>query len=233
MSVVFEIASLQEIDDQLATLQAGIASIQDRLARSEQLDNARRQLQHVEERIAQHERTQRRLDGEIADLTARIEPEEKRLFSGSVTSSKELMSIQQEVDSLKKKRSQLEDELLEVMDRLEKLESRRTAAQEAVQEAEQAREAAHRELRTELRRYEDSLAAARERRAEQASQVQPRPLQIYEDLRKRKGGAAVARLQGQACGACRVAIPDALRKQVLLRDAVAQCPNCEKILAPG
>jgi uncharacterized protein len=58
-------------------------------------------------------------------------------------------------------------------------------------------------------------------------------LQQYEEIRRRKAGTAVARLAGSSCGGCRVSLPDAVRKQVLLRDAITQCPNCEKILAPG
>jgi uncharacterized protein len=233
MSVILAIVRLQEIDDRLSTIRAGIASLRDRIARSEELDNARRQLQHVTSRISKGEKLQRGLEAEVADLTARIEPEEARLFSGSITSSKELMGIQQEVELLKAKRSGIEDRLLEVMGQLESLEPRRSAARRAVQEAEKAWEQQQQELHIQLRRYEDDLALTEQQRAGQAAGVQPRPLRLYEDLRNRKGGAAVARLQGHACGSCRVALPDVVRKQVLLRDAVVQCPHCEKILAPG
>ena len=54
----------------------------------------------------------------------------------------------------------------------------------------------------------------------------------YEDIRKRRGGVAIARVAGGNCGACRVGIPEAVRKQAF-GDGLAQCPNCERILYVG
>ncbi len=233
MSLVFEFVALQEIDDRIAALNAALAAVNERLSRNQQLDDARRSVQHVEDLILKAERQQRRLEGDVADLTARIDPEEKKLFSGSVKSSKELVNLQHEVDLLKGARAKLEDELLSVMSRVESLQPRRNAARAALADMEKQTEAAQQEMRSEARRLEDELEAEGQRRAMQAQQVPPRPLQQYEDIRKRKSGTAVARLVGSSCGGCRVSLPDAVRKQVLLRDAITQCPNCEKILAPG
>lgn len=233
MSLVFEIVALQEIDDRIAALYAALAAVNERLSRNQQLDDARRSVQHVEDLILKAEREQRRLEGEVADLTAKIEPEEKKLFSGSVKSPKELVNLQHEVDLLKGARAKLEDSLLTVMSRVESLQPRRSAARTAMAEMEKETEAAQQELRSEARRLEGELDAESQRRSFQAQQIQPRPLHQYEEIRKRKSGTGVARLIGSSCGGCRVTLPEAVRKQVLLRDAITQCPNCEKILAPG
>lgn len=233
MSLVFELVALQEIDDRIAALHAALAAVNERLSRNQLLDDARRSLQHIDDLIAPAERQQRRLEGEVADLTAKIEPEETKLFSGSVTSSKELVNLQHEVDLLKGARSKLEDELLTAMSRVETLLPRRAAARAAVAEVEKATELAQQELRSEARRLESDLSTENHKRTVQAQQVPPRPLHQYEEIRKKRAGTAVARLAGSSCGGCRVSLPDAVRKQVLLRDAITQCPNCEKILAPG
>lgn len=233
MSLVFDILGLQEIDDRIAALRAAVASVNQRLAANQELDDARRALQVAESRIEQLQRRQRQLDLEVASLNARIEPEERRLFSGEVQSPRELMSIQQEVEGLRTRRTEFEDQLLETMGRLETMAPRREAAASRVANVEQHWEAQQRELRHELRRHEDDIAQEEQKRELQASRIPPRPLALYDDLRRRKGGVAVARLQGASCQGCRVSIPDALRRQVLLRDVLVQCPNCEKILAPG
>lgn len=233
MTLVIDILAVQEIDDRVAALRAAAASIQQRLSGSQDLDDARRALQVVQSRITQTQRRQRDLELDVATLTARIDPEERRLFSGEVQSPRELVSIQQEVDALKTRRSAAEDQLLEAMTRVEALQPRRAAAGARVTELEQAWDVRQVELRRELRQLEDDVAAEEVRRASQAAIVPPRPLALYEDVRRRKGGLAVARIHGSTCQACRVSLPDAARRQVMLRDALVQCPNCERILAPG
>jgi len=233
MSVVFDILGLQEIDDRIAALRAAVASVNQRLAANQDLDDARRSLQVAESRIEQLQRRQRQLDLEVGSLTARIEPEERRLFSGEVQSPRELVSIQQELESLKARRSEFEDQVLDVMGRLEAMAPRRASAAAKVAAVERAWETEQQELRRELRRHADDILQEEQRRELQAPRIPPRALALYDDLRRRKGGVAVARLHGASCQGCRVSIPDALRRQVLLRDALVQCPNCEKILAPG
>lgn len=233
MSDVFEVAALQDLDDGLTRVEADIASLQGALARNEAVDNARRQLEHVRSRIQQGEKVQRRLEGEIADLTARIEPEEKRLFSGSVTSTKELMGIQQEVDQLKEKRRGLEDDQLQTMDRLDKMAPREAAAQRDLEAALAARETEEADLRARLALAEAEQDRLREQRAGQVGKVPAASLRAYDDLRRRKGGTVVARLKGVACGACRVTLPDVVRKQAMAGESLVQCPNCDKIIVPG
>lgn len=44
---------------------------------------------------------------------------------------------------------------------------------------------------------------------------------------------AVSRLSGGMCGGCRVSVPDSVRRKALSISDIAQCPNCERILAVG
>ncbi|MDZ7726844.1 MAG: hypothetical protein U5Q44_00875 [Dehalococcoidia bacterium] len=233
MSLVFDLLTLQETDDRIAAMQASLASLQQRLSGNDALDHARREVQHFDERLAQVDRTQRKLEAEIADLNSHIEPEEKRLFSGEVRNPKELMSIQQEVDHFKRQRSRLEDQLIEAMSRRENIEPRREAAARKVADLESKWEHDQADLRREMRKVEEDITSEQERRNDQARAVPPRTLHLYEDLHRRKGGAAIARLQGSACTSCRLALPDAVRKQTMAREDITQCPNCERILAPG
>ena len=62
---------------------------------------------------------QKSTEWEIDDLTAKIKDTEKKLYGGKIFNSKELSSLQQETDDLKKRRSALEDKSLGLMDDLE------------------------------------------------------------------------------------------------------------------
>jgi hypothetical protein len=233
MSQVLDILTLQEIDDESAGLRSALASVEQRLQSNQALNDARRFLEHAESEVAQVERRQRKLNGDIDGLTARIEPEERRLYDGSVKVPKELSSIQHEVEILRRQRSALEDQALEAMSHLEALQEKRGRAGSRVADLERQWAAERLQLELQAAELREKLASIDERRAGQQARVPTRALTLYEDLRRRKGGMAVARIRGGACSGCRVTLPAGLRHKAMAPDTLVQCPNCERILSVG
>ena len=80
--------------------------------------------------IADTERELKRAEADVETVESRIERDQKRLDSGSGT-PKDLTALQHELVSLNKRRSDLEDVELEVMERLETLRTRHTEHQQA------------------------------------------------------------------------------------------------------
>lgn len=233
MSQIAELLTLQEIDDEAGRLEARLAEVERRLEGSEELDDARRQLGEAELAAREIHTEQRRLEDEVASLSARIGPEEKRLYDGSVKNPKELTSIQHEVEVLKSQRSHLEDILVEVLDRAEAADRDLAAARSEVARLEDAWAAAHAKLEGERTSLLAAIERAGEKSARQKASVEPRALRVYEDLRRRKPGHVVVRIQGGTCSGCRIGIPDAVRTRAFAGAMLAQCPSCERILYVG
>jgi predicted nucleic acid-binding Zn-ribbon protein len=230
VSQALELVTLQSLDDEAAKLETSLADVERRLRGDEPLNEARRRFAAAEEAMGALQKEQRRLDGEIQNLTAKITPEEKRLYSGTVTNSKELQNIQHEVDLLKTQRSKLEDQDLEVLAKLEAAEEERTSALREVEQHEARRAREVESLRGESSRLNDALTRSQAKRVAQKSAIDGRAVALYEDLRRRKGGQGVVRIQGSACSGCRVQLPDAVRRRAMSPNQLAQCPNCERIL---
>lgn len=233
MSQVAEIRTLQELDDEAAAYRAALEDVERRLQGNEALNEARRTFAVVEGDAANLRKDQRRIDSQVEALTARILPEEKRLYDGSVKNPKELSSIQHELELLKEQRSKAEDGLLEVLGRLEIADREYKVAQRTVLQLEAVWDAEQQGLKHEAKRLNDSIARADAKRAAQKPKLTPRAFQVYEEVRRRRGGMAVARIQGGSCGGCRVSLPDAVRKRAFAADQIPQCPNCERILYIG
>lgn len=233
MSQVLEILSLQTIDDEAAALRAALADVDRRLQGDDELIAARHELLELETQLGAIRTRQRRLEDEVESLSDKLAREEGRLYDGSVKVVKELQGLQAEVEHLKANRSTLEDELIGVLDEAEAVDRERAARAKLVGQLEQRWEQHSKDLRREARRLTDGIVRADAQRVAQKSKVSPRPLQLYEDLRVRKGGMAVARIQGGTCTGCRVAIPDAVRRKAMGPTDLAQCPNCERILSIG
>ncbi|HEX6030621.1 MAG TPA: hypothetical protein VFY90_04250 [Tepidiformaceae bacterium] len=233
MPNTLDILTLQGLDDETTQLQAALADVERHLHGDTALNEARERFAAADGQLSAARQEQRRLDAAIQDLTARIDPEEKRLYSGTVSSAKELTSIQHEIDLLKQQRAKHEDELLEALGRMEAAEGDRAATLHQVEQHEMRRARDVEGLRAEAERLNDAITRAQAKRAAEQMKLDPRTLALYEDLRRRKGGHAVAHIQGNSCSGCRVGLPDAVRRRAMSPVQLAQCPNCERILVVG
>jgi predicted nucleic acid-binding Zn-ribbon protein len=178
-------------------------------------------------------RNQARIEDEVASLTDKATQHDKALYGGTVSNPRELQAMQDEIASLRRRISQLEDQELELMEQVEpldaelaKLAAERTQLDEraaglraAIAEAEVAIEA--------------DLATVRAERGAAASEIDPELLAQYDGLRSKLGGIAIARLVGGHCQGCHLALSavevDRIRK--LPADEPATCEECGRLLA--
>ncbi|MXX18059.1 MAG: hypothetical protein F4X03_02695 [Dehalococcoidia bacterium] len=230
MPQVADLASLQEYDDILAGLTAELEEARADLEDDEALQAAQTAATEADERCASLEREQRRLEGEIDTLVARVEREEKRLYDGSIKLPKELEGIQKEVASLRSRLSDVEDTELALLDRLEEAEGARDSARDALAQEETASKEKHERVGGDITRLEGRIEATTGERDACKARLTATLVAQYEDLRRRKGGVAVTHLRAGACTGCRVSVPPSARKRALDPEAPALCPNCERIL---
>jgi predicted nucleic acid-binding Zn-ribbon protein len=177
---------------------------------------------------------EKRLDDEAEALGARAAEADHKLYSGTVTSPRELQAMQADVDMLKKHRSDLEDRELEVMEQRElldtEIETRERATKDATAEAARLAEL----IATAEAEIDAEAAAEQQARAEAASGVSDALLRDYEVRRARNRGAGAARLVGATCQACHLSIPSTEAEQIrrAAGASVAYCDNCGAILVP-
>jgi uncharacterized protein len=162
------------------------------------------------------------LESGITVAGERIKEIEGRLYSGQVSATRDILAMQAEVDSLKARRSSLEDELLASMEEDEPL-----AAQVAAFEAEEAGlHAAADRLRRVI------VEAEREARAADAAGVPESLIATYERLRTKLGGVGAARLVGPSCSGCHLTLPvqEVARIKREPPESLILCDQCGRIL---
>ena len=71
------------------------------------------------------------------------------------------------------------------------------------------------------------LTRARDQVAETLSEEN---LELYEHLRRRKNGVAVALLEDENCGACHTQVAIGILDNIRYRDELLNCPSCGRIL---
>lgn len=207
------------------------AELEARTAQLRVLDGQAREVRGQRDTVLADER---RLDDEARTVGARADEADKKLYSGTVNSPRELQAMQADIDMLRRQRSDLEDQELEVMDARETLD-----AQLAALEAEMATVIADAErLRSAIAAAEgeidEELVKEDTARAQQAAAVPASLIADYERRRAQNKGAGAARLVGTSCTACHLSIPST-EAEGIRRGAgavVAYCDNCGAILVP-
>lgn len=228
---------LQRVDTAIRQLQHRRAHLPEQQALDENADLLTRvstDYADSRERLEQLARAQKRYEDEIGVVDSRRKSEEGRMYSGLITSEKEVQALRAELSSLRARKSDLEDALLEVMQEREDLESAVVTLRERhaeltakATELEQARDVAARDIDAEL-------TARQKERETVIAEVPPDVAEYYEELRERKEDLAVAELIGRTCQGCRleltaVEFEDAHERS---KTGLARCEQCGRILIP-
>ena len=177
-------------------------------------------------------REQKRLEDEVATVEDKAAGVDRQLYGGGVTAPKEAQALQADLESLKRRQSQLEDQVLEVMEELEPLEAAVADNDAALAEVASQQSDAERSLaagEAEIDAELEGVAATRQALAERVPEAL---LAEYERLRPQLGGVAVARLEGATCQGCHLSLAAAEVDEIrrLPTDAVVHCPDCGRLL---
>jgi len=170
----------------------------------------------------------RRIESDVALVEARTRRDAERL--AVATNAKQAQSLEHEIASLEKRRSDLEDGELVVMERLEATDAA-VAAQEALiaeTNAEGARLSA--EGKAAVAEATELLAAATRDRAALAAKLPAELVGLYDRLSARGNGAGL--LEHRMCGGCHMMLAGTDLQKIALaaEDDVVNCPECGCIL---
>lgn len=187
----------------------------------------------LDAQIADLERQQRRHEDEVAIIEAKRAHNSERLYESHLTSPKEAEALTAEAASLGRRQTEIEDQILELMEQLEPLSEARVGLgqrQSAATERIEAVDAAIGAAESEAGRERDEVLG---QRAALASMADPGHMSVYEGRRAVARGAPVlGRLIGTTCSACHLEVSSVDYEHItqLEPDELAECPQCGALL---
>ncbi len=146
-----------------------------------------------------------------------------------IKTNREYKAILLEIDSVEKEISDLEEKLLTKMDEVEQVEARMQAKESEFRTARQDIEKEKDRLQERRKALEEFLQGSRSEREGLAADVDSSLMSQYNRIRMHKGGLAIAPLEDEICGACRMTLPPQLVNEVI-GGRVKSCPNCSRLL---
>jgi len=183
-------------------------------------------------RLEALDKVQAALEADVAVIEHRIRDIEKRMYSGEVSATRDLLAMSAEIEALKSRRSSVEDEAIASIEEAEPL-----AAAIAMLEDE------NESLDAEVGTLQSAIAAGEAEidlhasietaaRSQSAALVPAELLDSYEKLRATLGGIGAARLVGTSCSGCHLTLPasEVARLKREPADALILCDQCGRIL---
>src|ERR1700690_3973491 len=175
-----------------------VAELAEMEARASELKDA---LVMAETELSDLSREQGRAERDVDQVRTRIDKDRSRLEAGQVSAARELASLQSEIESLHRRQGDLEEIVLELMERWEGLVSRRDelAAEQDGLATEMGELTAHRDA--VFKEIDEQAGRASEQRGGVTADVPADLLKLYEQIRDSRGVGA-AMLRAGRCEGC-------------------------------
>jgi hypothetical protein len=233
MSESLNLFRLQNLDSEIDQTRSRLDEIEKSLNDDRRLKLANRkqekaQLTLKDVRIKLHQ-----IEDKVEAQRLKRKTTQNALFGGKIKNPKELQDLQMESEALKRYITQLEDEQLEAMIAHETAEEELQIAEDNQKQVTSLLIQENASLMGEQSKLKEALSRLiREKEAVQQSI----PLQnqtLYDQLRARKRGTAVAPVSDGGCGICGQAMTPADLQTLRSSSGLVFCASCGRILYEG
>lgn len=226
---------LQSIDTAIAQLDHRRRSLPELAAIAERQVVRRRQAEELiaaNTAVSDLELDQAKAEDDLVPVRQRLQRDQQRVNDGTVSDPKQLNALLDEIEHLKRRIVALEDDELEVMERLEaatgvrdQLVADRAAGEGELRALISARDTQFAELDAEL-------AGQRSQREGLVAELPADLVDLYDKVRAKSGGVGAAALVQRRCAGCQLQVnaADLVRYRHASPDEVLRCEECNRIL---
>ena len=226
---------VQEKDSQILAANHEIKELPERKEieatqrKMQELDQA---LKAKESEVHENNRTQKRLEDEVATVEERIENQKRKLYGGEVIAIKELQALEMDIDSLKERQIVIEDQIIEVMELNEPIQNEIQNLSTQQEENKENEANLFKVLQEAIKKIELRINQIKVEITHLTNDLPNELISEYESLRSRPGHVGIAKLVNRTCNGCNLELPavevDRIKK--LSEDSIINCEECGCIL---
>ncbi len=231
MSQIQLLYQLQGIDSEIQEKKKLLSAVLQAQKETTALLQARKRVETAVSTLASSQSAKKTLRQEMDTLDRNKKSREQRLYSGNVKNPKELSDLQNKIESLARRRTVLEDGMLDLMIAVDDDEEELAAARSHLKETNRAWQEDQAELKQKKHRLALRLHKLGQEREKKVPLIEAALLKKYDRIITRQKGLAVVRLQVDRCSGCQLNVPAQQIKKVN-EGEIIQCHNCSRILVP-
>lgn len=183
----------------------------------------------AEKALEKHHKERKRVEQKLrilADDHRKFETQQR-----AVKTNREYEAINKQIDGVRTRIAQLEEQGLALLSRDEEVEKAIGTTREEAKKYEQFALTEKDRIRVQFNEKKGRLKDVEEARKQVLGRVDADLLVVYERVSKRHPGSAVVPVLQKSCGGCHFAIPSDVLVKVHEQTTKAFCPNCSRILS--
>jgi predicted nucleic acid-binding Zn-ribbon protein len=230
MTTAAELFALQETDLAIDNAVANLTEAEAQLGETGELVAARERVGQCRARVGEMQERQKSLDWDAEEARGKTAEIEKKLYGGTVKNPKELEDFEADLKSLRGQLRKREDALLDVMLEVDDAQTALKEAEKTLAGTEELWNTEQASLGDTRAMLKDELATLEAKRSRQLDGVDQVALSLYEALRERRQGMAVAVVERGLCQGCRISLPMSVLQKARAGLGLVQCVSCERIL---
>jgi uncharacterized protein len=223
------LASLQTVDREIRqqnrVKQGLLGELQ---AKEKEIQTKKREIELLTAAFSEKEKLRQEKDRVLQDEGKKTM--DRRMRMNRIKNAKELQALQREIDLIKQSNSELEEELIALMEAIDAIKADMLAKQEEMAQMQQEWQKKQEEMQAQISGIDRAVSEAASRRKTIASQVTGDLISRYELIFARRGGTAVVEVTGGICQGCYMNIPPQLWNEIIKSEKVTLCPSCQRIL---
>ena len=175
-----------------------------------------------------------RLEQEAGVIANKIGSEEKRMYSGEISSPKELSAMQDEIASLRRRKEPFEEGALEQMMRRDELAERKDALRREIEDLGREADEVRKRIEAAPAELDRELGVEDRKRDSLLPDIPSEIIEEYEEIRSAKHGVGVGALEDGNCSACRETLSavevDRIKRKMREGDRLFHCEHCRRLL---
>ncbi len=197
----------------------------------EGLDLFERELEEKTGELVKYKQERRQVEKDVEDFDNRIERSKIKL--ANIKSNKEYQAATKEIDGLGVEKALLEDRIIEIMEKIEKLEEINVASRLEEGRLKEKYEKDRDEILKELEALDRDFKRLEKERARVCQTIDKRLIKKYDSLREHRGGLAISPVIKGVCQACNIGIPPQQFNELIRGNELMSCPNCTRLIYWG
>jgi hypothetical protein len=205
----------KELPDELSGQEAAFQAVNQRVEEARQAFDA-------------SVKTHRDKESEHKEGVDRLRKTKDRLLE--VKTNKEYQAMLKEIETIEQKNSQIEDEILSLLEKMDTSKRNLGEQEKTLQESRRQYEQGKKKTEAELHSLDEEILTCQKRLQDLSSEIERDLMKKYEIIKKRKNGLAVVPVLKGICTGCHLNIPPQLYNEILKSDQVLSCPNCNRII---
>jgi uncharacterized protein len=224
-----DLIALQEVEIEIFKAEEGLRELPKEVSEIESIITARkRSLDSADEEIASYEERKAPLEVDLKENQALLDAADARIKR--IKTNKEYLAMQREIDLAKKRKADLEEQVLTIMEKIEKKTSERERIRVSFETDKVILEEKKGKLNTQMKELKAVLAEYKGKDDRLRKIVDKSLLSKYDRIKQSKKGLAVVECLEGVCKGCHMHIQPQLFNELIRGDKLINCPACQRIL---